>query len=100
MAAERDGLVIVGGSYAAMHVAASARAGGYAEAIQSQKLLDAISTGPHGAIELAYVEWAGEGEERIVVDWTIIRTLQDAQAFVASLAAFLRRNSSGSIFSA
>ena len=34
---------------------------GYGEAIQSQQLLDAISTGPHGAIALAYVEWAGDG---------------------------------------
>ena len=39
---------------------------GYAEAIQSQKLLDAISTGPHGAIALVYVEWAGEREQMIV----------------------------------
>ncbi len=37
---------------------------GYADAIQSQQLLDAISTGPHGAIALAYVEWAGDGEEQ------------------------------------
>ena len=37
---------------------------GYADAIQSQQLIDAISTGPHGAIALAYLEWAGEGEER------------------------------------
>uniref|UniRef100_UPI003F95D675 DUF1194 domain-containing protein n=1 Tax=Roseiarcus sp. TaxID=1969460 RepID=UPI003F95D675 len=29
---------------------------GYAAAIQSGKLMDAISTGPHGAIALAYVE--------------------------------------------
>ena len=46
---------------------------GYADAIQSQQLLDAISTGPHGAIALAYVEWAGDGEERVVVDWAVIR---------------------------
>ena len=46
---------------------------GYADAIQSQQLLDAISTGPHGAIALAYVEWAGEGEEKVVVDWAVIR---------------------------
>src|SRR5271155_335569 len=38
---------------------------GYADAIQSQQLIDAIATGPHGAIALAYVEWAGEGEERL-----------------------------------
>ena len=46
---------------------------GYADAIQSRQLLDAISTGPHGAIALSYVEWAGDGEERVVVDWALIR---------------------------
>ena len=46
---------------------------GYADAIQSRKLMDAISTGPHGAIALAYVEWAGESEQKVVVDWTVIR---------------------------
>ena len=59
---------------------------GYAEAIQSQKLLDAISTGPHGAIALAYVEWAGESEQMIVVDWAVIRNAADARAFAAALS--------------
>jgi hypothetical protein len=60
---------------------------GYADAIQSQQLLDAISTGPRGAIALAYVEWAGEGEEKVVVDWAVIRSEADARAFVAVLTA-------------
>ena len=60
---------------------------GYGEAIQSQQLLDAISTGAHGAIALAYVEWAGDGEERVVVDWAVIRGATDARAFVAALTA-------------
>jgi len=60
---------------------------GYADAIQSQQLIDAISTGPHGAIALAYVEWAGDGEERVVVDWAVIRDLADARAFAAALTA-------------
>jgi hypothetical protein len=60
---------------------------GYADAIQSQQLIDAISTGPHGAIALAYVEWAGDGEERVVVDWAVIRNLADARAFAAALTA-------------
>ena len=59
---------------------------GYAEAIQSQKLLEAIATGPHGAIALAYVEWAGESERMIVVDWAIIRKATDARAFAAALS--------------
>jgi hypothetical protein len=60
---------------------------GYADAIRSQQLLDAISTGPHGAIALAYVEWAGDGEERVVVDWAVIRNQNDASAFAAAITA-------------
>jgi Protein of unknown function (DUF1194) len=73
---------------------------GYANAIQSDKLLDAISTGPHGAIALAYVEWAGDAEQKLVVDWTIIRTAADARAFAASMTAaprsFVGRTAIGS----
>ena len=73
---------------------------GYAEAIQSRKLIDAISTGRHGAIALAYVEWAGEGEQKVAVDWTIIHNAADAQDFAARIAAaprsFVGRTAIGS----
>jgi hypothetical protein len=73
---------------------------GYAEAIESPTLLDAISTGPHGAIELAYLEWAGEGEQKIVVDWAVIRNAADAHAFAVALAgaprSFVGRTAIGS----
>src|SRR6202050_5007235 len=59
---------------------------GYADAIQSQQLIDAISTGPHGAIALSYVEWAGDGEERLVIDWAVIRNPTAARAFAAAMA--------------
>src|SRR5580658_3685882 len=58
---------------------------GYADAIQSQQLIDAISTGPHGAIALSYVEWAGDGEERLVADWAVIRNQTDSSAFVGAM---------------
>ena len=60
---------------------------GYADAIQSQQVLDAVSTGPHGAVALAYVEWAGDGEDKVVVDWAVIRNQTDASAFAAALTA-------------
>src|SRR5579863_6972895 len=73
---------------------------GYADAIQSQQLIDAISTGPHGAIALSYVEWAGEGEEKVVVDWAVIRNDADARNFAAALTAaprsFVGRTAIGS----
>jgi hypothetical protein len=72
---------------------------GYTDAIQSQQLLDAISTGPHGAIALAYVEWAGDGEERVVVDWVVIRNPADARGFATAMNAaprsFLGRTAIG-----
>ena len=60
---------------------------GYADALRSQQFIDAISTGPHGAIALAYMEWAGDGEERVVADWAVIRNLADARAFAAAMTA-------------
>ncbi len=73
---------------------------GYAEAIESRQLLDAITTGPHGAIALAYVEWAGEGEQKVVVDWAVVRNHADAHAFAAALIAaprsFVGRTAIGS----
>ena len=73
---------------------------GYAQAIESDKLMDAISTGPHGAIALAYLEWAGEAEQKVVVDWMVIRKPDDAKAFAAALAAaprsFVGRTAIGS----
>jgi hypothetical protein len=72
---------------------------GYADAIQSQQVLDAVSTGPHGAIALAYVEWAGDGEDKVVVDWAVIKNQADAGAFAAALTAaprsFLGRTAIG-----
>ena len=73
---------------------------GYAAAIVSDKLMEAIRSGPHGAIALAYVEWAGEGEQTIVVDWMVVRNPADAQKFAASLTSsprsFLGRTAIGS----
>ncbi len=73
---------------------------GYAQAIASGKLMEAISTGPHGAIALAYVEWAGANEQKAVVDWTVIRKPDDAKAFAAALTAaprsFVGRTAIGS----
>ena len=60
---------------------------GYAAAIVSAKLMEAIRSGSHAAIALAYVEWAGEGEQKVVVDWTVLRAAADAEKFAAALAA-------------
>jgi len=73
---------------------------GYAAAIISDKLMEAIHAGPHGAIALAYVEWAGDGEQTIVVDWAVLRAPGDATKFAAVLTAapraFVGRTAIGS----
>jgi hypothetical protein len=55
---------------------------------------------PHGAIALAYVEWSGESEQMLVVDWASIRNAEDARAFAAVLSgaprSFVGRTALGS----
>ena len=58
---------------------------GYAEALVNQQFLDAVSTGKHGAIALAYAEWASDAEQKLVIDWMVIRNVTDANAFAAAL---------------
>ncbi len=73
---------------------------GYAEALVSDEVLSAIRRGMLGRVALTYIEWAAE--QRVVVDWTLVRDRADAEAFAARLTirfdARLRRTSiSGAI---
>jgi len=73
---------------------------GYAAAITNPRVLDAIQGGRHGAIAVSFLEWAGEGEQKIVVDWTLIGGADDARKFAATLLeaprSFLGRTAIGS----
>lgn len=65
---------------------------GYAEALVSDDVIEAIRAGgPHGQIALSYVEWAGPSSQRLIVDWTLVRTRADAEAFAAKLTARFER---------
>ena len=46
---------------------------GYVAALQDPRVLSAIQGGSIGAIAITYVEWAGVGEQRVVVNWTVVR---------------------------
>ncbi len=59
---------------------------GYAEALVSSDVLAAINSGMLGSVAIAYVEWAGRTSHRIVQDWAIIRTREDAEAFADVIA--------------
>jgi hypothetical protein len=58
---------------------------GYADAISDPKVLDAIAAGRHGAIAVSFVEWAGGGEQKTVIDWSLIAGADDARKFAAAL---------------
>lgn len=60
---------------------------GYVAALTSRAVLDAIRQGPIGRIAVAYLEWAGEEEQRVVVPWTMVDGPESAAAFAARLAA-------------
>jgi Protein of unknown function (DUF1194) len=58
---------------------------GYAAAVTSARFLKAIASGPHGAVALCFVEWAGVGEKAVVADWTVIRDGEGAAEFAKVL---------------
>ena len=65
---------------------------GYIRAVTSPEFLSALRLGPNGRVAIAYVEWAGIEEQKLVVDWTFISNAQDAEAFAAAIQrAPLRR---------
>lgn len=70
---------------------------GYAAALTSPEVLNAVGDGLLGRIAITYVEWAGETAQRVVVPWQVLQTAQDAEAvanrILATTDAGLRRTS-------
>lgn len=65
---------------------------GYMQAVTSPEFLNALKLGPNGRVAIAYVEWAGSDEQKLVVDWTLIGTAAEARGFAAAIgSAPLRR---------
>lgn len=60
---------------------------GYAEAIASAEVLDAIQNGLLGRIAVTYVEWAGEYSQRVIVPWTLLSTPEHARAVAHQITA-------------
>lgn len=53
---------------------------GYATALVSHEFLDALKLGPNGRIAIAYVEWAGEREQQLIIPWTVVDGTESAKA--------------------
>jgi hypothetical protein len=58
---------------------------GYAAAITNPRVIEAIRSGPHGKIGVAFVEWSGAGAQKVVVDWAAISDMKSAQDFSAHI---------------
>lgn len=54
---------------------------GYAAAITSPRVLEAIRSGRRGKIAVTFVEWSGVGSQKVIIDWTVIGDAKSAQDF-------------------
>ena len=60
---------------------------GYAEALMSDDVVNAITSGFLGRVAVTYVEWAANYSQRTVVGWRVISSREEAVAFAAELTA-------------
>ncbi len=58
---------------------------GYADAFRDPAVIEAIRSGPQGRIAVAYLEWAGYGETKLLIEWTLIDSPESAAAFAEVL---------------
>ncbi len=78
---------------------------GYAAAVANSRVIDAIRSGRNQRIAVLFMEWSGNGNQKVVIDWTVIDGPKTAQVFADQLLelprAFADRTSiSGGIDSA
>ncbi len=71
---------------------------GYAKALTSAEFLGALRQGIHGRIAITYFEWAGAGEQHVVVPWRVIEGPESADSVANEiLVAPIRRAARTSI---
>ena len=60
---------------------------GYAAALTDPRVLTAIHGRGNGAVGVCFIEWSGEEDQQVVVDWTEIRDEEDAGSVAAAILA-------------
>jgi hypothetical protein len=60
---------------------------GYAAALSDPRVLQAIRGRPGAAIGVCFIEWSGDEDQQVVVDWTEIRDEEDAGGMAAAIIA-------------
>jgi hypothetical protein len=59
---------------------------GYVQALTSPEFLQALKSGAHGKIAVAYMQWASAFDQDVTVNWTVIDGPASARAFADKLA--------------
>src|SRR5215212_9146130 len=59
---------------------------GFIQAFRSSTVHDAIRRGVIGRIAVAYMEWAGAGDQKVILPWTVLDGPEEANAFAERLA--------------
>lgn len=60
---------------------------GYATALTDPRVLAAIRARSGAAIGICFIEWSGEEDQQVVVDWSEVRDEEDAGAIAAAILA-------------
>jgi hypothetical protein len=63
---------------------------GYQAAITNIRVLDRIRSGRNGRIAVCFVEWSGDGAQKVVIDWSVISGAASARRFADQLAELPR----------
>jgi hypothetical protein len=58
---------------------------GYADTFTDAQVIRAIRDTAHGCIGVCYVEWAGGDSQRVLVPWTLVRSVEDGERIAAVL---------------
>ena len=58
---------------------------GCAPALTDPRVLKAIQATSNGAIGVCFVEWSGEDDQEVVLDWTLIRDQEDGAAAATAI---------------
>jgi hypothetical protein len=54
---------------------------GYAAAFSNSRVIEAIRGGPSGRVAVAFIEWSGVVQQKMVIDWTVISNDETARQF-------------------
>ena len=60
---------------------------GYAAAVNDPRVMTAIRGRPGAAIGVCFIEWSGDEDQQVVVDWSELRDEEDAGTIAAAILA-------------